>query len=212
MTRAGGALRGGIAGLVWAAFFLVTGAALLRLTSVTRSVVGVGYLLDFFAPTAGEPAKWLVFGAAGGFAGVIVGLIGCRLHSDPWRRVATLWVAFYPAGGLGLGTVMYLSSMVFGPRGLNLWDLAVAPVALPAMGLMLAVAGLVFFPLLALPLMAAALTTEAWTRPEELEQSPLARPRVQRAMVAVLVTVTGVALVYLWASWKVAPGTTWLVP
>jgi hypothetical protein len=212
MTRAGGALRGGIAGLVWAAFFLVTGAALLRTTSVTRSVVGIGYLLDYFAPTAGDPAKWLLYGSAAGIGGVIVGLVGCRLHSAPWRRVAALWVAFYPASGFGLGTVMYLSSIVLGPRGLHLWDLAVAPVALPAMGLMLAVGGLVFLPLLALPLMAAALTIEAWTRPEELERSPLARLWVQRAMVGLLVTITGAALWYLWASWKVAPGTTWLVP
>ena len=80
------------------------------------------------------------------------------------------------------------------------------------MGLMFALLSLVFLPLLACPLMAAAITVEAWTRPENLERSPLARPVVQLAMVALLVMITGTALSYLGASWQGTPGSTWLVP
>jgi hypothetical protein len=84
--------------------------------------------------------------------------------------------------------------------------------ALPVNILMLLVGEVLELPVLAWPLLAAAITVEAWTRPEESEQSPLARPRVQLVMVAILVTITGVALCYLRASWSVDPGTSWVVP
>jgi hypothetical protein len=210
MTRAGGALRGGVAAVVWAAFFLTTGAALLRMIPATRSVLGVGYLLEYFAPTADDPAKWLHFLGAAGIGGLIVGLIGSRLRSDPWRRGAAMWVAFYPAGGLGLATIMLLNPA--GWRATSLADLIFLPVGMTAVGFLFAAFGLVFFPLLSLPLLAAALTTEAWTRPENMARSPLAQHPVKTAMVGLLVSIAGGSLLYLWASSHMAPGTTWLVP
>jgi hypothetical protein len=191
---------------------MVTGAALLRAAPATKSLPGVGSLLSFFAPTAGEPERWLFFGSAAGVAGVIVGLLGRRLQTDPWRRVAALWVAFYPAVGLGLATVTYLLSNTIRGRATRLSDVALAPIALPMMGLTFALFALVLLPLIAFPLMAAAITVEAWTRPEKWGQSPLARPIMQVAMIALLVMATGVALSYLRVSWQETPGSIWLVP
>lgn len=212
MTPVGGAIRGGTAGLVWSAAFMVTSAAISRAAPATRSIPGIGNLFAFFAPTTGQPGRWLSLVAAAGLAGGIVGLVGHRLRIDPWRRTAALWVVSYPAVGFGLTTVAWLPDIASRWRFMPVSDLALAPLVLPLMGTLLALLSVVFTPLLALPLMAAAVTVETWTRPAEFEQSPLARPYMQVGLVASLLAITVAALGYLWASWQAIPGGSWLVP
>jgi hypothetical protein len=216
MTKRRAAALGAVAGVAWAAAFMVTSTVFLRAISARwpseSGPLGLFSFLAVFAPTAGDPAKWLYFWPAAGLAGALTGLAGRRLHTPPARRVVRLWITFFPAVATSTGFVMWamlIASDLWGHGFVPLWSNVLG---LPAAVLIFFMGEVMVLPVLAWPLLAAAVTVEAWTRPPGPPQSPLGTSVAQKTLVSSLALVVLLGLGYLWLSWDAISGGTWLAP
>jgi len=216
LSRRRAAGLGALAGVAWASAFMVTSTVVLRAQHArwpfSGGPWGLFSIMGFFAPSAGEPEKWLYFWPAAGVAGALVGLVGRTLRLRPWARMVTLWLTFFPSVTVGMGSTMWIVVMVNNLQGKSFDPLWKDALVLPGTVLMAAIGSVMLAPVLAWPLLAAAVTTEAWTRPTPTTPAKLGLPRAQIALLASLVLVVAIGLMYLRVSWEEIPGGSWLAP
>jgi hypothetical protein len=210
MTARKAAALGAMAGVLWAAAFMTCGTATLRAADARLAPVLVPFVA-IYAPTPGDPWRWLFLWPAAGLAGGIVGVVGPLVRARATARVLALWLALFPSVAFGTTVVAWFIQVAghLSGKGLGTWrDLLAFP---GAVGVMFVVV-LILSPVLGWPLLAAAVTIEAWTRTFERLAPWLARGLGRWALVAALLLVTVLSLAYLRLSWEPTPGGTWLAP
>jgi hypothetical protein len=121
-------------------------------------------------------------------------------------------MTFFPAVAASTGFVMWamlIASNLQGQRFVTLWS---DVLGLPAVVLIFFIGEVMVAPVLAWPLLAAAFTVEAWTRPPGPPQSALGTSVAQKTLVSSLALIVLLGLGYLWLTWDAIPGGTWLAP
>jgi hypothetical protein len=210
MTARKAAALGAIAGVLWAAAFMTCATATLRAAEARHAPVVVPFIA-IYAPTPGDPWRWLFLWPAAGLAGAIVGVLGNLVRARATARVLALWLAFFPSVAFGTTVVAWLVEVGghLSGKALGTWrELLAFPAAVTVMFVVV----LILSPVLGWPLPAAAVTIEAWTRTFERHAPWLATDPGRRVLVAALLLVTVLSLAYLRLSWKPTPGGTWLAP
>lgn len=211
MTRWSAALRGALAGLAWSALLLVSATALLRVTGKSCDLCA---LLAVLAPESLNIGSWEWIERWGFFAGVatvagaMIGLLGRRLQARPWVRGLVLWAAFFVAVGLAFVLVLFVGNVTVTLLRHESLAALKDPLALPGLTFLTAIGILVMSPVLVFPLLAAAVTIEAWTRPGAW----LEAPRRRAALLIAVLFATLAELAWLWFTAPVHGGARWLVP
>lgn len=216
LTRRRAAGLGAVAGFSWAAAFMVGSTALLRASHArwpfSGGPLGIFTFLSFFAPSAGEPGRWLYFWPAGALAGALVGLAARRLRMGPVGRVVTLWLTFFPAVAVSTAVELWLVALAASLRGHGFFPFWHDLVALPGAMLVFAYGTVIVSPVLAWPLLAAAITIEAWTRPASAGRAFLGQPTARWVTLSALGSFVVLGLAHLRLSWSEIPGGSWLAP
>jgi hypothetical protein len=213
MTARKAAAAGAMAGVLWAAAFMTCATATLRAADAAdaRLAPVLVPFLAIYAPTPGDPWRWLFLWPAAGLAGGVVGVVGTLVQARTTSRVLASWLAFFPSVAFGTTVVAWFVEVAghLSGKAVGTWrDLLAFP---EAVGVMFVVV-LILSPVLGWPLLAAAVTIEAWTRTFERHAPWLATDPGRRVLVAALLLVTVLSLAYLRLSWKPTPGGTWLAP
>lgn len=187
MTYRSAMLRSAWAAALWALACCASAAAIVRAFHLGRNS---GYLLEgilWFGEHLDAPYMFVPGAAA---AGAFAGVFGRYAELPPPRiRGVFIWLAFFPASGLGMGVYFWVLAMLNAASVIPLSGRALSPLeaglSLPGMIFGVFLFGLPYFaPLIAVPLIGAAWSVEGVTRPADQPVTGLAKAR-NRALLAI---------------------------
>lgn len=150
------------------------------------------------ARDAGPLAVVVVLVGASVVTGGVMGRIAARLRGSRLRRIVMLSLVAVPALWIIVAAtwaVGWAPRVIAEEPAKMLW--------MPLGALWFATIGIVVgAPLLALPVVFAAVLLEGWTRPEALPQTGLARPGLRRAVLLTLAAVAAALTTFAALNWR----------
>ncbi|WP_242343795.1 hypothetical protein [Anaeromyxobacter terrae] len=170
MTKRKAALRGSLAAMMWATILTAITTLILHVSGTNESVLPTGIRAGakLLSPRFAEILMWAVLVLpVSGMAGGLVGILGDKLRARPFVRAILLWLTFFAALSVITGPWLTLvgsvyevthgSPSLFPPSDSGL-DVALKALFIGWVGTV------ALAPVLAIPVLFAAITVERWTR------------------------------------------------